>query len=151
MLSFQTPHRRRSDTPNTRNRPAILLSNFCDASRTSPTSTHRVPAGAANSTSSRRRAPHYYLTIEVDATRLVQLRSDVNAALELRGDKTKVSYNDLVMRACVVALEGASIVAQDAQLGVADLHTREATITGGQELSTREELVDGPGDDSSCP
>lgn len=56
-------------------------------------------------TASMQEAPHYYLTIEVDATRLVQLRSDVNAALELRGDKTKVSYNDLVMRACVVALE----------------------------------------------
>lgn len=50
-------------------------------------------------------APHYYLTIEVDATRLVQLRADINAALELRGEKTRVSYNDLVMRACVVALE----------------------------------------------
>lgn len=56
-------------------------------------------------TASMQEAPHYYLTIEVDATRLVQLRSDVNAALELRGEKTKVSYNDLVMRACVVALE----------------------------------------------
>jgi pyruvate dehydrogenase E2 component (dihydrolipoamide acetyltransferase) len=56
-------------------------------------------------TASMQEAPHYYLTIEVDATRLVQLRGDVNAALELRGEKTKVSYNDLVMRACVVALE----------------------------------------------
>jgi pyruvate dehydrogenase E2 component (dihydrolipoamide acetyltransferase) len=50
-------------------------------------------------------APHFYLTIEVDAGRLVALRTDVNAALELRGEKRKVSYNDLVMRACVIALE----------------------------------------------
>jgi pyruvate dehydrogenase E2 component (dihydrolipoamide acetyltransferase) len=49
-------------------------------------------------------APHFYLTIEVDAGRLVALRTDVNAALELRGEKRKVSYNDLVMRACVLAL-----------------------------------------------
>lgn len=56
-------------------------------------------------TASMQEAPHYYLTIEVDATRLVALRGDVNAALELRGEKTRVSYNDLVMRACVVALE----------------------------------------------
>lgn len=56
-------------------------------------------------TASMQEAPHYYLTIEVDATRLVAVRADINAALELRGDKLKVSYNDLIMRACVVALE----------------------------------------------
>ncbi|MBL8785661.1 MAG: 2-oxo acid dehydrogenase subunit E2 [Deltaproteobacteria bacterium] len=67
-------------------------------------------------------APHYYLTIEVDAGRLVALRQDLNSALELRagpgqndgqpgsarpsaGQKPqKVSFNDLVMRAVVVAL-----------------------------------------------
>lgn len=56
-------------------------------------------------TASMQEAPHYYLTIEVDASRLVGFRADVNAALELKGEKLKVSYNDLVMRACVVALE----------------------------------------------
>jgi len=53
-------------------------------------------------------SPHYYLTIDVDAGRLVALRADVNQALELAaapGEKPrKVSYNDLVLRACVVAL-----------------------------------------------
>ena len=53
-------------------------------------------------------APHYYLTIEVDAGRLVALRNDLNAALEWNAKKDekprKISYNDLVMRACVVAL-----------------------------------------------
>jgi pyruvate dehydrogenase E2 component (dihydrolipoamide acetyltransferase) len=53
-------------------------------------------------------APHYYLTIEVDAGRLVALRTDLNQALELAAPKDekprKVSYNDLVLRACVVAL-----------------------------------------------
>ncbi len=53
-------------------------------------------------------APHYYLTIEVDAGRLVALRNDMNAALEWNAAKDekprKISYNDLVMRACVVAL-----------------------------------------------
>ena len=45
-------------------------------------------------------APHYYLTITVDCDRLVALRSEFN---ELQ-DRQRISYNDLVMRACVVAL-----------------------------------------------
>lgn len=53
-------------------------------------------------------APHYYLTIDVDAGRLVALRQDLNAALEQRAEPgqkpQKVSFNDLVMRAVVVAL-----------------------------------------------
>lgn len=59
-------------------------------------------------TAAMQEAPHYYLTIDVDASRLVSLRADVNAALELAAAKDerplKVSYNDLVMRAVVVAL-----------------------------------------------
>jgi len=49
---------------------------------------------------SKQSAPHYYLTMTVDADRLVSLRREINAAQ----DRLKVSYNDLVLRACVVAL-----------------------------------------------
>ena len=46
-------------------------------------------------------APHFYLTMHVDADRLVALRTEINAAQ----GRLKVSYNDLVLRACVVALQ----------------------------------------------
>ncbi len=46
-------------------------------------------------------APHYYLNITVNFDRLVTLRQDINESQDVQ----KVSYNDLVMRACVVALQ----------------------------------------------
>lgn len=49
---------------------------------------------------SKQSAPHYYLTMSVDADRLVSLRAEINAAQ----DRLKISYNDLILRACVVAL-----------------------------------------------
>jgi pyruvate dehydrogenase E2 component (dihydrolipoamide acetyltransferase) len=50
---------------------------------------------------SKQGAPHFYLTMTVDAGRLVSLRSELNASQ----DRVKLSYNDLIMRACVVALQ----------------------------------------------
>ena len=50
---------------------------------------------------SKQGAPHFYLTMTVDCDRLVALRGDINASQQ----RVKVSYNDLVMRACVVALQ----------------------------------------------
>jgi len=46
-------------------------------------------------------APHYYLTMTLDCDRLVALRKEINDSQ----DQVKISYNDLVMRACVVALQ----------------------------------------------
>ena len=48
-------------------------------------------------------APHFYLTAEVDMARAVAFRSDLNALTEARG-LAKVSFNDLVTKACAVAL-----------------------------------------------
>ncbi len=45
-------------------------------------------------------APHYYLTIEVDMTNAAQSRVHINNLPE-----TKVSYNDLVLKACAMALQ----------------------------------------------
>ena len=45
-------------------------------------------------------APHYYLTLTCDCDRLADLRAQLNEAQ----DQQRVSYNDLVMRACVLAL-----------------------------------------------
>ena len=46
-------------------------------------------------------APHFYVTITVDCDPLVALRKEINSQQEA----VRVSYNDLVMRACVVALK----------------------------------------------
>ncbi|PIE17538.1 MAG: dihydrolipoamide acyltransferase [Proteobacteria bacterium] len=49
---------------------------------------------------SKQSAPHFYLTMTVDAGPLVALRKQINAAQ----DRQRLSFNDLIMRACVVAL-----------------------------------------------
>lgn len=46
--------------------------------------------------------PHFFLTIDVDMSRAVETRKQVNALLEGTGDK--VSFNDLVLKATAVAL-----------------------------------------------
>lgn len=46
--------------------------------------------------------PHFYLTIDVDAEPLVSARAQINAELKPQGDK--ISLNDLLLKACAVAL-----------------------------------------------
>ena len=53
-------------------------------------------------TESKQNVPHYYLTIDVDATPIWNARKKMNAALEKQGDK--VSLNDILIKACAVAL-----------------------------------------------
>ncbi|HLK41483.1 MAG TPA: dihydrolipoamide acetyltransferase family protein [Polyangiaceae bacterium] len=59
--------------------------------------------------------PHFYLSIDVDAARLVKLREEINAELAANlaanlersgggGQAAKVSVNDLLIKACAVAL-----------------------------------------------
>ncbi len=55
--------------------------------------------------------PHFYLSIDIDASELVKLRAQVNAELSPKngsadGDPnaTKVSLNDLLIKACAIAL-----------------------------------------------
>jgi pyruvate dehydrogenase E2 component (dihydrolipoamide acetyltransferase) len=47
-------------------------------------------------------APHFYLTIKVDADALLALRAELNQ--RLAADGTKLSVNDLLVKACAVAL-----------------------------------------------
>jgi pyruvate dehydrogenase E2 component (dihydrolipoamide acetyltransferase) len=49
-------------------------------------------------------APHFYVEREVDAAPLAKLRSSANAALEMAGEKLKLSVNDFVLKAAVEAL-----------------------------------------------
>ncbi len=52
---------------------------------------------------SKREAPHIYLTRHVDVDELVAFRTSLNARLTAAG-QPKVSLNDLIVRACAVAL-----------------------------------------------
>ncbi|MEZ4336682.1 MAG: dihydrolipoamide acetyltransferase family protein [Sandaracinaceae bacterium] len=53
-------------------------------------------------TESKQTVPHFYLTIDVDASPLLAARQQINAELEAVGEK--VSVNDLILKACAVAL-----------------------------------------------
>ena len=65
-------------------------------------------------TESKQTVPHFYLTIDVDAAGLVKLREQINAELAAAGasatggrraaQPAKVSLNDLLIKACAVAL-----------------------------------------------
>jgi len=53
-------------------------------------------------TESKQTVPHFYLTIDVDAAPLMAARKQINA--ELADDGEKASVNDLILKACAVAL-----------------------------------------------
>lgn len=48
-------------------------------------------------------APHFYLTIDIDMARAVEVRERLNAGVEER-DGIKISYNDLITKASAAAL-----------------------------------------------
>lgn len=50
---------------------------------------------------SKREAPHFYVTAEVDMTKAMGLRRDINDALPA---ETRISVNDLIIKACAIAL-----------------------------------------------
>ncbi len=49
-------------------------------------------------------APHFYLALDVDMEAATSFRQDLNALAEKAG-KAKISFNDLVTKACAVALK----------------------------------------------
>ncbi|HEU4410547.1 MAG TPA: pyruvate dehydrogenase complex dihydrolipoamide acetyltransferase [Polyangiaceae bacterium] len=57
-------------------------------------------------TESKQTVPHFYLTIDVDAEALVALRETINRELAkgAKGEPEKVSVNDLLVKACAIAL-----------------------------------------------
>ena len=52
---------------------------------------------------SKQEKPHFYVSSEIDMTRAMELRVQVNEALESQG--IRVSVNDLIIRACIDALK----------------------------------------------
>jgi pyruvate dehydrogenase E2 component (dihydrolipoamide acetyltransferase) len=53
-------------------------------------------------TESKQTVPHFYLTIDIDAAPLVDVRAQINADLASSGEK--ISLNDLLIKACALAL-----------------------------------------------
>jgi len=49
---------------------------------------------------SKREIPHYYVTMDADATELIALRTSLNSK-----DATKISFNDLLIKACAMAMK----------------------------------------------
>jgi pyruvate dehydrogenase E2 component (dihydrolipoamide acetyltransferase) len=63
-------------------------------------------------TESMQSAPHFYLTVRVDVTRLLALRAELNQQLAAGGQDLKVSVNDLLVKAC------AGLLASNRELNV---------------------------------
>jgi pyruvate dehydrogenase E2 component (dihydrolipoamide acetyltransferase) len=48
-------------------------------------------------------SPHFYLNVDIDMERTIEARSRMNEAAEASG-RTRVSFNDLIVKACALAL-----------------------------------------------
>jgi pyruvate dehydrogenase E2 component (dihydrolipoamide acetyltransferase) len=105
---------RSAAAPLVRAQPAIAIEKapLLEAPEVRPLSPMRKTI-ARRLTESKSTVPHFYLTIDVDAAQLVKLREEINAELASPGagaakegasQPTKVSINDLLLKACAVAL-----------------------------------------------
>jgi len=95
-------------TPPTAPAGALVLAH--DPPEVRPLSPMRKTI-ARRLTESKATVPHFYLSIDVDASGLVKLREQINADLAAQGapgngagPSDKVSFNDLLIKACAVAL-----------------------------------------------
>jgi len=85
--------------------PAVTTSSVTDdvrGSRAIPMSQVRRVI-ARRLSASAREIPHFYVTAVADAEALMELRATLNAQLA-EADRAKVSVNDLLIRACALAL-----------------------------------------------
>ena len=57
---------------------------------------------ARRMTQSKTTAPHYYLTLDTDMTAALEFRAQINANAT---DEQRVSINDLIVKACAIAIE----------------------------------------------
>ena len=64
--------------------------------------TPMLKAIASRMSQSKQTVPHFYVESEIDMTRAMELRAELNAGLADRGEK--ISVNDLIVRACAMAL-----------------------------------------------
>lgn len=59
---------------------------------------------AARLTQSKQTVPHFYLKVRADMSAALDFRKQLNAHYEARGEKIKVSVNDLIIKASALAL-----------------------------------------------
>ena len=64
--------------------------------------TPMLKAVATRMTQSKQTVPHFYVESEIDMTRAMELRAELNTGLADSGEK--ISVNDLIVRACALAL-----------------------------------------------
>lgn len=69
----------------------------------SPLSTMRSVI-ASRLSASKQEVPHFYLSIDANLTKLLELRSDINQHYEAQGQNIKISVNDLIIKSCAMAL-----------------------------------------------
>ena len=89
--------------------PATAAPVTAAAPAAEPVSTETVPLSrmrqqiARVTVKSKQEKPHFYVSSEIDMTRAMELRGELNQALEAEG--VRVTVNDLIIRACVEALK----------------------------------------------
>jgi pyruvate dehydrogenase E2 component (dihydrolipoamide acetyltransferase) len=81
--------------------PAAATSRIAAPAPTAGLSKMRQ-AIARRMTQSKTTAPHYYLTLDIDMTAALEFRSQINANAT---DEQRVSINDLIVKACAIAIE----------------------------------------------
>jgi len=79
----------------------ILEASMRDAEIVTLTSMQKTIARRL--TESKQTVPHFYIGNEIDMTEVLKLRQELNAALTEEG--IKISVNDLIVKACALALE----------------------------------------------
>ena len=94
-------------TASTSERPAPGVAS-ADAEEIPLSRMRRV--AARRLTESSQQTPHFFLTRSVEVDALLALRADINRSLAAAGDDLKVSVNDLLVRACSVALRDSPAV-----------------------------------------
>jgi pyruvate dehydrogenase E2 component (dihydrolipoamide acetyltransferase) len=87
-------------TPRTPPPPAPVPAAWEGAEGKEPSAMQR--AVARRMTESKQNVPHFYLESEVDMTKAIELRREINRSLGEGG--TKVSINDLIVKACAATL-----------------------------------------------
>lgn len=83
--------------------PAPAARPATPAAAGTPTTLSKMRQAIARRMSqSKATAPHYYLTLDIDMTAALEFRSQINANAT---EEQRVSINDLIVKACAIALE----------------------------------------------
>ncbi len=83
--------------------PAPAARPATPAAAGTPTTLSKMRQAIARRMSqSKAAAPHYYLTLDIDMTAALEFRSQINANAT---EEQRVSINDLIVKACAIALE----------------------------------------------